>query len=36
VMRQARFHHHIGDDNICPNVAAALARAAEVISTRAA
>jgi len=36
VMRQARFHQHIGDGNICPNIAAALTRAAEVIATRAA
>jgi SulP family sulfate permease len=36
VMRQARFHQHIGDENICPNIAVALARAAEVIAPRAA
>jgi len=36
VMRQARFHQHIGDANICPNIAAALDRAAQVIATRAA
>jgi SulP family sulfate permease len=36
VMRQARFHQHIGDDNICPNIAAALKRAVQVMATRAA
>jgi len=36
VMQQAGFHEHIGDSNICPNIAAALTRAAEVIGTRAA
>jgi hypothetical protein len=35
-MRQARFHQHIGDENICPNIAAALDRAAQVVATRAA
>ena len=30
VMRQARFHHHVGERNICPNIDAALVRAAEL------
>jgi SulP family sulfate permease len=30
VMRQAGFHAHIGDRNICPNIDAALARAVEL------
>jgi SulP family sulfate permease len=36
VMRQARFHQHIGEENICPNIAAALARAAHVTAPHAA
>ena len=36
VMRQARFHQHIGDGNICPDIAAALARAEAVVAVRAA
>jgi len=32
VMRQAGFHAHIGEHNICPHIRAALARA-EVIHT---
>ena len=30
VMRQAQFHEHIGERNLCPNIEAALSRAAEV------
>jgi sulfate permease, SulP family len=30
VMRQAGFHEHIGEANLCPNIDAALARAAEL------
>jgi SulP family sulfate permease len=30
VMRQAQFHDHIGARNLCPNIEAALARAAEL------
>ena len=36
VMRQARFHQHIGEGNICLNIAAALNRAEEIIRTHAA
>jgi sulfate permease, SulP family len=36
VMRQAGFHQQIGDGNICPNIAAALARAAQLMAPRAA
>ncbi|HLJ92812.1 MAG TPA: sulfate permease [Gemmataceae bacterium] len=31
LMRRARFARHIGRDNICPNIAAALQRAREVV-----
>jgi len=30
VMKQAQFHTHVGDANICPNIEAALRRAADV------
>jgi sulfate permease, SulP family len=36
VMRQAGFHEHIGDENVCPNIEAALRRAAEIHRARAA
>ncbi len=36
VMRAAGFHHHVGERNICPSIAAALARAAEIQGVRAA
>ena len=36
VMRQAGFHEHIGDENFCLNIEAALRRAAAVHHTRAA
>lgn len=36
VMRQAQFDAHIGDANLCPNIEAALARAAELHAIRAA
>jgi hypothetical protein len=29
-MRQAQFHEHIGERNLCANIEAALARAAEL------
>jgi sulfate permease, SulP family len=34
VMRQAHFHELIGERNLCPNIEAALARAAEVHASR--
>jgi SulP family sulfate permease len=36
LMHAAEFHRHVGERNICPNVARALARAREVIGPRAA
>ena len=36
VIKQAQFHAHLGDDNICPNIAAALKRAADLHAARAA
>jgi len=36
VMAQARFHQHVGDPNICANIEAALRRAAEIHTARAA
>ena len=36
VMKQAQFHEHVGDSNICPNIEAALRRASEVHAARAA
>jgi sulfate permease, SulP family len=36
VMAQARFHAHLGDENICPDITAALRRAAQVYGPRAA
>ena len=36
VMRQAQFYDHIGERNLCPNIEAALARAAEVHAAKAA
>jgi SulP family sulfate permease len=30
LMRQAEFHEHVGTDNVCPNIGAALQRAAAV------
>jgi SulP family sulfate permease len=36
VMRQAGFHEHIGDENVCANIKAALARAAQLHRPRAA
>jgi len=35
VMRQAQFHEHIGERNLCANIEAALARAAELHAARA-
>jgi len=36
VMRQAQFHEHVGEANVCPNIEAALARAADLHAARAA
>ena len=36
VMAQARFHAHLGDDNICPDISSALRRAAQLHGPRAA
>jgi SulP family sulfate permease len=36
VMRQAQFYDHIGERNLCPNIEAALARAAELRAAQAA
>jgi SulP family sulfate permease len=36
LMRAAGFHHYVGERNICPNIAAALERAAEIQGARAA
>jgi SulP family sulfate permease len=36
VMKQAQFHHHVGAENICANIEAALRRAAEIQTARAA
>ena len=36
VMTQARFHEHVGDRNICPNIEAAISRAQEIHAARAA
>ena len=36
VIKQAEFHQHIGDRNICPNIEAALERAAELNAAHAA
>ncbi|HET7695891.1 MAG TPA: SulP family inorganic anion transporter [Vicinamibacterales bacterium] len=36
VMTQARFHAHLGDENICPDIASALRRAAELHASKAA
>jgi sulfate permease, SulP family len=36
VMRQAQFHEHIGERNLCANIEAALSRAAELHAVRAA
>ena len=36
VMKQAQFHQHVGDRNICANIDAALRRAAEIHTARAA
>lgn len=36
VIRQAAFHEHVGERNICPNIDAALRRAAEIHAGRAA
>jgi SulP family sulfate permease len=36
VMRQAQFHEHIGERNLCPNIEVALSRAAELHASRAA
>jgi len=36
VMTQARFHAHLGDDNICPDITAALQRAATLHGSKAA
>jgi hypothetical protein len=35
-MRHARFHEHVGDRNICLNIDAALRRASEIHTPRAA
>ena len=29
-MHQAEFHHHVGAENICPNIKAALERATAI------
>jgi SulP family sulfate permease len=34
LMQAAQFHHRIGDENICPNIQAALDRAAEISAER--
>ncbi len=34
LMEQAEFHRHVGEENILPNVQAALARAAEIQVSR--
>jgi sulfate permease, SulP family len=36
VMTQARFHAHLGEENICPNISAALVRAAALHASQAA
>jgi len=36
VMKQAQFHDHVGDRNICPDIASALRRASEIHAARAA
>jgi SulP family sulfate permease len=36
VMKQAQFHRHVGAENICANIEAALRRAAEIQTVRAA
>lgn len=36
VIKQAQFHAHLGDENICPNIAAALRRAEELHAAKAA
>jgi SulP family sulfate permease len=36
VMRQAQFHEHVGDRNICANIESALRRASEIHGARAA
>jgi SulP family sulfate permease len=36
VMKQAQFHDHVGDRNICPDIEAALRRASEIHAARAA
>jgi len=36
VMKQARFHDHVGDRNVCSNIDAALRRASEIHAARAA
>ena len=36
VMRQAQFHRHVGERNICPHIQAALHRAAEIHAAQAA
>src|SRR6478672_5977376 len=33
LMEQAEFHRHLGDENVLPNLAAALRRAQDVISS---
>jgi len=34
LLASADFHHHVGSDNVCPNTAAALARAADLHRTQ--
>lgn len=36
VIKQAQVHAHLGDENICPNIAAALRRAEELHAAKAA
>jgi len=36
VMKQAQFHDHVGDRNICPDIGTALRRASEIHTARAA
>jgi hypothetical protein len=33
-MRQAEFHEHVGEENVCPNIEAALRRAGIVHADR--
>jgi SulP family sulfate permease len=35
LMTQAEFHEHVGDENICPHIEAALERAARIHAAQA-